>query len=347
MPDLLIHIGAHKAGSTAIQNYLVHNREIFAQQGVLIPQTENDRHEQLRPPAILESHRLDSNSDPFGDSVLSLQNEIEKGTFKTIILSNEFIYCHDFAYVGLLISSLKPLFNRIRIILYVRPQHQLLASLYAQECKALRVLPHHTFWSGSTDCFPGGRHVKNGLFFASVLDTYAMHVGLENVTARLYDRSMFPSSDIILDFLGLLGIDKPLNSSQSSHIANESWGWKAVELSKYLAHFHADQLSQNQTFAMAAKRALTATILKANRNKMVNWLGNVPNYMNKDEQECIINHHNHDSMALKHRYLPELSLAAWSKVLPSDTYSLHDIPPSELSWALSCFSESLKIFLQQ
>jgi hypothetical protein len=276
-----------------------------------------------------------------------LQREIDGGSYRTVILSNEFIYCSDFDYVGLLISSLKPLFDRIRIILYVRPQHQLLASLYAQECKALRVLPRHTFWGGSTDCFPGGRHVRSGLFFASILDAYAMYVGFDNVMAHLYDRSRFPGGDIVLDFLSLLGIDGPAHSSPVSRSANESWGWKAVELSKYLAHCHVRQLSQDPAFAMAAKRALRVTILKANENKLANWLGKAPNYIHQDVQESIINHYSHDSLALKHRYVPELSLAAWSKVLPADTFSLHDIPPDELSWALSCFSESLKMLLSQ
>jgi hypothetical protein len=106
-------------------------------------------------------------------------------------------------------------------------------------------------------------------------------------------------------------------------------------------------LSQDPAFAMAAKRALRVTILKANENKLANWLGMAPNYIHQDVQESIINHYSHDSLALRHRYVPELSLAAWSKVLPTGIFSLHHIPPDELSWALSCFSESLKIFLSQ
>lgn len=348
MPDLVIHIGAHKTGSTAIQQYLYTNRAILAQKGVLYPQTSHDsiRHKQLRQ-ALSRAQEDPSHTSDLQKFISELTREIDESGCDTVIISDEDFYPQRHSFANLLISLVKPIFCRIRVILYIRPQLEVWSSFYAQECKSLRVLPQHRLWGGGRDSFPGGNWIRNGMYFSSILDSYSMLVGFDNVIARLYDRSSFPSGNVVLDFLGLLDLDQAMLPSPDIIDTNPSWGWKSIEFSKYLAHCYSDRLKQEPSFRPSIHKALLVAVFRANHSNKLEWFGKPPNLLDEQEQQRLFFHYKHDTLMLKDRYLPDLNVFQWSKVLPWTSLSLHDIPPDEFNFALSSFSDSLPQSLRQ
>jgi hypothetical protein len=348
MPDLIIHIGAHKTGSTAIQKYFFTNRALLAQKGVLYPQAglHNNRHAKLRR-ALSRVQKDPSRTPDLQKFISELKREIDESGCDSVILSDEDFYCQRHSFANLLISSLKSSFQRIKIILYVRPQLQMWSSFYAQECKSMRVLPRHRLWGGGRDSYPGGNFIRNGMYFSSILHSYSMLIGFDNVIARLYDRSSFPGSNVVFDFLGLLDLDPALLPSADVNDSNPSWGWKSIEFSKYLAHCYSDRLGQEPSLQPSIYKALRVAIFRANHLNKSDWFGKPPNYLDDEEQQKLFFHYEHDTLMLKDRYLPDLNLAQWSDVLPRTAFSLHDIQPDEFNLALNIFSKSLPQSLRQ
>lgn len=215
MTDLYIHIGAPKTGTTAIQHYLLANREHLARNcGVLYPSggLMGAGHHVIGAAVFPErSYRLKgvTRKDALQRSLDDVHKEMESFEPHTVILSTEYLWRELSAED---VRSLLQPFSRcrIRIVAYLRRQDLLAQSLYVQAVKG-----------GLADPFPAwlervAGSGRAGFDFHKVLSAWTTAGVPAEVIVRVYERSQL-KSDICSDFLTTVcpqGVSLPVRKSQ-------------------------------------------------------------------------------------------------------------------------------------
>jgi hypothetical protein len=225
----VLHIGTEKTGTTSLQNFLAANREALRGAGIVVPACLSPyehaaNHERLTTFALADDKLTDdlrvaanireqSQVAPHRAAIAqALREEIARlpedrpPAQRTLLLSNE--HCQsrlvDVAEVRRLKTFLCEFVADIRIVVYLRPQHELAISLYDQALKSayadIAVLPD---FSGRTQ-----RWVNRGYFdYASLLDRWSEVFGKQNIDVRIYEKSEILNGSVIDDFIAKLGID--------------------------------------------------------------------------------------------------------------------------------------------
>ena len=125
---LVIHIGSHKAGSTSIQNYCYHNRDILRSYGIEYPVEHflkfPEQHSELA--TLLLEHDVGKLRKFF-----SLSRTISsKHSVDTFFLSGEDLCTMERHHVGLLHKVALTYFSDIKIVLILRNKREYLWSAY-------------------------------------------------------------------------------------------------------------------------------------------------------------------------------------------------------------------------
>ena len=128
MPDLFLHVGTGKAGSSAIQSFFAANFELLSQFGIMYP---NPLIAGKLPGAV-------HNGNAYGDRWDAVDKVICKGTVAfpgdNLLFSNEWIFLdlyHDPKRLEKLLDKISPQFN-VRVILYIRDITDHFLSEYVQ-----------------------------------------------------------------------------------------------------------------------------------------------------------------------------------------------------------------------
>lgn len=135
MRDLVLHIGRHKTGTTAIQHFLNDNRKALESQGYFVPETGkvNAGHHGFSRPLQAGNVKEKPITDPARlPPFLRLQEEIATvdPALCLVVSSEAFQNCEP-----ALVHQAFEGFN-IRIVVYLRNQLEYLASAYAQRVHA-------------------------------------------------------------------------------------------------------------------------------------------------------------------------------------------------------------------
>jgi hypothetical protein len=223
--DLYLHIGTEKTGTTAIQRFMADNRARLRDAGVLYPETLGDGSQKAL--TVLGQDKDVSRSlwrlvgissaaelDTLENNVRAgLELEMRAG-FSKIVLSSE--HCssrlREESEVGRLRDFLEPIFDRIRIVVYLRRQDDFLLSSYSTSVKT-----GHTHLLS----LPGPKGMHRRYDFDALLSRWAKSFGRENIICRKYERASLVGGDILDDFMDATGIDagggyrKPPNLNES------------------------------------------------------------------------------------------------------------------------------------
>lgn len=184
---LLIHIGTHKTGTTALQRFLVDNQGALAEL--------NHRYVSAgRPVGRYAQHDLARRADEEGHERPweKLAEEMRQRPEMVHLVSSEAFWNVDPASARAYSRDL----GEIRIVAYLRRQDNFLESLYKHNVKLGASLSFEKFFD---------KRRKIGDYLA-VLEKWEAAFGRENLIVRPYDTPK-GSIDLIADFLGLLGID--------------------------------------------------------------------------------------------------------------------------------------------
>lgn len=187
MPELVMHIGRHKSGTSSLQHWLSRNREHLARQGICYPwagSTNVIAHHALADalnPARESTHKLEDLTD---------QISAECKEAKTVLLSSEaFQNISDMSLVQTLVTALGA--TQVRVICYVREHMDYAVSAYRQMVHAQsRFL---TF--------------KDFIARFQSMDTFiARWRNVGDLDLSWYDRSLLREGDIVCDFCHRVGI---------------------------------------------------------------------------------------------------------------------------------------------
>jgi len=201
MTDIILHIGANKTGSSSIQRFLQKNKEILKDLGCLVP----DKTLELGPAVT-------------GEHVFALQKfvgggEKSENELKKVITS--LLDARETKDETILISAenmgsvqgaklfKKALKNRkVKIIFYIRRQDELIESSW-QQWHSKRETDHDAWLIDA---------IRTIGHWEQVLNAWENVVGVENISVEVFERSVFPEGNIILDFVEKIGLSDKAES---------------------------------------------------------------------------------------------------------------------------------------
>jgi hypothetical protein len=162
---------------------------------------------------------------------------------RTLLLSNEHLQSRlvETTEVARLKTFLSEFVRDVKVVVYLRPQHELAISLYDQALKSgyadISVLPD---FSGRTP-----RWVNRGYFdYASLLERWAEVFGKQNIDVRIYDKAEMVNGSVIDDFVTKLGLDaEKLVFDKNTNISMSAERQTAMNAINRLARARAQPLS--------------------------------------------------------------------------------------------------------
>lgn len=243
-PDLILHIGTQKTGTTTIQSFLRDNRAVLRSAGVLAPKMMHE------PQAVRLAACCDRSPWPvagahFGvtspedlevlrrRTLARLDARLSARSFEKVVISNEHLHSHVLSPEQLvwLQGLATTRFGEVRPVVYFRRQDRLAVSRYSTALRA-----------GFADATPFdlGSHPWHRYYF----DHRAVHrmwrdaFGAERVTVRLFERRLFPNQNVIDDFLEATDLPRDLDYRVPSP-TNEALSADAAALIRVLNRRYA------------------------------------------------------------------------------------------------------------
>ncbi len=197
-PQLILHIGMGKTGTTALQETFWANRGPLERAGITYPTIG----------AVSAAHHLIS---PYVPKVLAGNGwtfravddwapKLVKSGAKRILMSSELIAWASPGLATSFCQSLQPYFD-LKICLYVRRQDNIMMAAYNQQIKA---------GNQTNPIEKNLEQLIKSFDFAATIATWEAAVGTQNMIVRPYERAQFPGGDLIADFVThVLGIAMP------------------------------------------------------------------------------------------------------------------------------------------
>jgi hypothetical protein len=210
---VIIHLGPPKTGSSAIQNWLLQNRnELLAKQGIFYPSHTVDSNGISSGNVEVVFERNEDRSLSFSAEKLEqCLTDAKKAGAHTLLLSSEFFF-----------KRLEPLFTAAPdavALAYVRDPLETMESGYNQGVK------RHF----QTEVFDVPDSPKTGTL--DYLDKLIRRFGISRFVLRAYDRHRFTNQDVVSDFCEALDITK-ISQPQPANI-NPSYVFEALEFKRW------------------------------------------------------------------------------------------------------------------
>jgi hypothetical protein len=209
--DLYLHIGTEKTGTTSLQKFLKEHRNALGERRTLYPLSPGkSNHTALATVALDDSRRgplrrmagvtsARQLKSFRADFVKNLAAELKDGSYDKVIMSNE--HCStrlvsdpELEYLR---DLLKPFFDAIHIVVYIRRQDDYLLSGYSTHVK-----------NGLTDPvrLPEGEKALQRYDHWGLLSRWARVFGRERIVCRKYERTELVGGSIEDDFLAVVGV---------------------------------------------------------------------------------------------------------------------------------------------
>ena len=206
MRRLFLHIGAHKTGTTALQHSLHQNRVLLGAVGAAFVSAQSVPH--LHPylgPRSPGAYGSD------GFKVLDLNalaDRLAAADHDMVIASSEnFSFFFHKQPIEALESALRPHFDEIRILCYLRRQDRHAVSHHQEGAKPNRQA-EGALWGHAPNALPD-RSPGQDLYldYDRRLGLWAEVFGADKLDLRVYDRELLKDGDIFADVLSVIGLD--------------------------------------------------------------------------------------------------------------------------------------------
>jgi hypothetical protein len=179
---IYIHIGTHKTGTSAIQDFLSLNKKVLKKKGYLFPQRSRRAYYTAIDNSYVVSKANHRSFRKLGELCRKQQ--------KHVLLSSEtFSLLDNISDIRMLLADCD-----VRIICYLRRQDDVIQSMYNQSIK------EGGFYQDITVYQP------YNLDYYEMLEKWASVFGKESIIVRLYDKQQFVNHSLIEDFLDILGL---------------------------------------------------------------------------------------------------------------------------------------------
>ncbi len=212
---IYLHIGTPKTGTTSIQDFLYLNRTVLANKGYsykLMPM-RYDRAEKTRNAVFLNRRRLRSLGLPseklqervFSYGLKQIREQLKN--FRAVILTDEALWAFFMKTDCKILERVKAFADEnnavLKLVVYFRPQEDLLESTYRQKIKKYQNGVTFPEWN---TFFDNPEKWPRMDYYAGVCRMSEI-VGKDNIIVRVYDRSCFPDGKVEADFLQAIGLE--------------------------------------------------------------------------------------------------------------------------------------------
>jgi hypothetical protein len=231
-PDLVLHIGSGKTGTSSIQYFLRDNRERLGELGYLYPKSPGRaRHVRLglfiQPDDTLDGfitwHRQRAASPAaFRKSFRRrLIREINESGQSRVLFSDEGLYGSPKAALRRLRRFVEPIAGGIRLVVYLRRQDDHLVSRYQQVVKVgeTKRLAEWVQEPEHSDTYDYDRRLR----------TWERLLEPDEFVVRRFERDSFVDGSLLQDFLDAAGIDARAKDMVQAPSRNASLDAEAVE----------------------------------------------------------------------------------------------------------------------
>ena len=215
---LYLHAGTHKTATTALQGFLARNAHRLAQR-VLYPATGRatmGAHHHFFSSIRIPPHPRFPPEKPFEAYMQELRDEAR--TSSRVLLSSEIL--SEKLDLDALVK-LGDVADSVRVILYLRPQHAYIVSLYAELVK-------NTNWAHPLS--EATHRIQAD--YLKLCSGWSRSFGEQNVIVRPFQASQFVGTSVFSDFLHIFGL--PLTDAYliSKRAANRLPSRDAIEVKR-------------------------------------------------------------------------------------------------------------------
>ncbi len=248
-PELYIHIGRPKTGSTALQAFLHSNREALARQGVCYPETGRYQRASHKLSLVYLPKLPDSKvvKGVSADKLYSdLATEILNSGLGTAVISSEHFWLTNPKALPLI---LREQFD-VHVVAFVRRQDDVLVSSFIQEVKG-----GHLSIDVDLDDYICNSGRLNLLDYDKVLQRWAGVFGQKNMQVRLYE-TLPEQHGIERDFLQLIGVESQSGMVFSDIRRNVSPPLEVLRLVEEMDGLDLDSSSKRRLTALFSKASL-------------------------------------------------------------------------------------------
>lgn len=257
--ELYIHIGTHKTGTTALQEFLSKNYRLLRREDLQYLKTGITRggaHHYFASSIRINPHPTFSPQETYEDYCEKILKEV-KGYTRNLISSE--IFCENILHEK--INVLKELFEKIYAVIYLRRQDYYLESYYSQVVKT-------GYKANIINMF--AQYLKNrenknlniyNMDYEILCDQWARCLGKENIIVRPYERDQLLHGSIYSDFLSIFDISLTSRYKIPTRNTNISLSRHELEFKKLLNYLPIEEIN---------KRRLAIPLMKISHKK---WKG--------------------------------------------------------------------------
>ena len=202
--QIIIHIGAGKTGTSAIQQFLKNNAETLNNKGIIIPTSNFQKQGNITGELVWYFSRLIKDYE-YNAARVKLQTDIEEFISyseekypntgpKTLLISAENLSNNDLAYK--LFEGLGKFYD-LKVYFYIRRQDSYLISAWQQWY--LKV--NDDFWSWLLRVVG---HLAN---WRIIIEKYLEIIHKDNINVEIFERSKLIGGDIVEDFITKIGLN--------------------------------------------------------------------------------------------------------------------------------------------
>ncbi len=230
MAELILHIGSHKTGTSSIQHFLAAQREALAREDVayLLPDRDG-RHSAfnlIRTSGELEGFRARVHR-------ARADRLLQPRATRNIVSTEMFFWLSDPEEVATLAELIRPRFDRITVLAYLRRQDLLAVSHRNQ---VMTGSPAQQFYGLRTHPLPEYRpHLHSYFDYATkLLDLWGGAFGRDNLLVVPFEPANLAGGDVVADFTARLGVnltpDKKVRRNSSDGLERLFVGLKLAEM---------------------------------------------------------------------------------------------------------------------
>ncbi len=217
-PDLVLHIGTEKTGTTTIQEFLHLNRKLLAKNGFYFPKSVGMRNHQplaswclsgnrddvfLRMNNLIEPKRREKWRTEFINSFEEELSGLKFGIKQVVISSEHFSsLLRKTAEIETLKLLLDKWFKNIRVLVYLRRQDFLFLSRFSTACRAGKVIE---------PLMPDPAKLSFFYDYQKLLNKWSRIFGKENILPAVFEKTSFYNNDLLSDFIRRCRFPENLN----------------------------------------------------------------------------------------------------------------------------------------
>jgi len=291
MKELFIHIGTHKTGTSAIQNFMERNSLLLAKHKLVGELNFNNNIFKLVRTKSIDSELVNDISRHIADELKATEAfKLNKFllSFEGLSGDRELGYknSHIIAEHLYQIVQKLPDITNIKIIIYIRRQDDFIESLYTQTIKEGGTLTFKEFLE---------QYDENCFNWDLLIQSYEKVFGKENIIIKRYDKKyLVNSTGLLKDFLDILGIHN-INKIEGNTDINLGITKEALEV----------QRTMNKYFNENEKLDLRMMLEKTNSKKPFE---NFSLFSSLDDREIFLKNYVESNNKVSEKYFDRDSL---------------------------------------